>query len=342
VPDAHAHVRLLRELCDEAMLALEAAGEARRPRCHVYPNSAEAIVLFRSPRRRGRVPLNPAYKEGEFRFYLEDTGARFLLVPPGQATAARSALPAGGIVIEAKIDAGRLRINHEGGGARGQSISGADDVALVLHTSGTTSRPKRVPLRHRNLTASIANVVSSYELGPGDVSMCVMPLFHVHGLVASALATLASGGAVVVPERFNPIGFWPLMETTRPTWFTASPTPHSLILSRLRDNRPAGTGRLRFVRSFSAALSAPQMTLMEERLGVPVLEGLRHDRGKSPDGIEPAAPGARARVGRPRHRRRHSHHRRGGLHPRRQRHGWLREQPRGERRLVRGGLVSHG
>ena len=83
--------------------------------------------------------------------------------------------------------------------------------------------------------------------------MCVMPLFHVHGLVASALATLASGGTVVVPERFNAMGISPLMQAARPTWFSASPTPHSLMLSRVRDNRPPGTERLRFVQSFCIA-----------------------------------------------------------------------------------------
>jgi acyl-CoA synthetase (AMP-forming)/AMP-acid ligase II len=99
-----------------------------------------------------------------------------------------------------------------------------------------------------------------------------MPLFHVHGLVASALATFGSGGTVVAPERFNPLGFWPLMQAHRPTWFTASPTPHQLVLARLQEDRPAGTERLRFVRSCSAALSPPQMALMEQRFGVPVLE----------------------------------------------------------------------
>ncbi|TMD67374.1 MAG: AMP-dependent synthetase, partial [Chloroflexi bacterium] len=83
----------------------------------------------------------------------------------------------------------------------------SEAIALVLHTSGTTSRPKRVPLRHRNLTASVANIVEHYRLGSEDVSLCVMPLFHVHGLVASALATLASGGTLAVPRRFSPMMF---------------------------------------------------------------------------------------------------------------------------------------
>jgi acyl-CoA synthetase (AMP-forming)/AMP-acid ligase II len=226
-------------------------------------------------------PLNPGYKEDEFRFYLEDTGARFLLVPPGEGAAARQALPQGGKLIEVELDAaGRLEIsNHADANGREHDVAGRpvlgsnnDATALVLHTSGTTSRPKRVPLRHRNLLSSAANIVRSYELTPDDVSLCIMPLFHVHGLVASTLAAFASGGTVVVPRRYSPLGFRPLMEATRPTWFSASPTPLQLILSRIQDNRPPGCERLRFIRSCSAALAPAQMELMEDRFGVPVLE----------------------------------------------------------------------
>jgi acyl-CoA synthetase (AMP-forming)/AMP-acid ligase II len=151
-------------------------------------------------------------------------------------------------------------------------LADAGATAMVLHTSGTTSRPKRVPLRHRNLLTSAENTVRSYELTPDDISLCIMPLFHVHGLVASTLAAFASGGTVVVPRRYSPLGFRPLMEAMRPTWFSASPTPHQLILSRIQDRRPPGCERLRFIRSCSAALAPAQMKQMEDLFGVPVVE----------------------------------------------------------------------
>jgi len=267
----------LRELTAEVATALVGAGVKPGDRmATVYPNGPEAVIVFLATSLIGvSCPLNPAYKEDEFRFYLEDTGARFLLVPPGEAAAARQSLPAGGKLIEIEIDsAGRLKIGDRNGASHAGSLdpAKADATALVLHTSGTTSRPKRVPLRHRNLLASAENIMRSYELTPDDVSLCIMPLFHVHGLVASALATFASGGSVVVPRRYGPLGFRPLMEATRPTWFSASPTPHQLILSRIQDRRPPGCERLRFVRSCSAALAPAQMELMEDRFGVPVLE----------------------------------------------------------------------
>jgi len=292
----------LRQMVDEAALRLASFGVRREDRVAiVFPTGPEAIVLFLAAARVGTAcPLNPAYKEAEFRFYLEDTGARFLLAPRQNGTDARKALSAGSTVIEGEIDdAGRLSL--ESNGSRGEIRSIAppepDDIALVLHTSGTTSRPKRVPLRHRNLTASVANIVESYRLGPEDVSLCAMPLFHVHGLVASALATLASGGTVSVPRRFTPMMFWPAARQARPTWFTASPTPHQLILMRTEENRPAGTERLRFVRSCSSALSPDLMARMEDRLGVPVLEAYgmteaSHQMASNPLPPDPRVPGS--------------------------------------------------
>src|SRR5262249_17121246 len=148
-----------------------------------------------------------------------------------------------------------------------------DDIALMLHTSGTTSRPKRVPLTHRNLMTSARNVSSWYGLGPDDISLCVMPLFHVHGLVASTLSTLKVGGTVVVVPRFNPLSFWQTVEEHRATWFSAVPTIHQVLLARSRQgSRPQGIEHLRFIRSCSAPLPPQTMIAIEERFGLPVVE----------------------------------------------------------------------
>lgn len=293
---------LLRELVDEAAAALTSYGIGKGERVAlVYPNGPEAIVLFLAASKIATAcPLNPAYKEDEFRFYLEDVGARFLVVPPNEAAAARRAAPSRATVIETSIGLdGALLVNGAYGHRRARRAvpRATGEVALVLHTSGTTSRPKRVPLQHANLAASVANIIATYELDEDDVSLCIMPLFHVHGLLASALATLASGGTVVAPERFSPLGFWPLMQAHRPTWFTASPTPHQLVLARLQVDRPAGTERLRFVRSCSSALSPAQMALMEQRFGVPVLEAYgmteaSHQMSSNPLPPEPRVAGS--------------------------------------------------
>ena len=269
--------RQLREQVAAAADGLAQLGLGRDDRVAlVFPNSAEAIVLFLAASTVGTAaPLNAAYKEDEFRFYMEDTGSRALVVPPGEAEAARRALPDGVTLIEANIDpSGKLHLesNSRRQASRSAAAPADDDVALVLHTSGTTSRPKLVPLRHRNLFASVDNIVATYSLDAADVALCVMPLFHIHGLMASTMATLRSGGTVVVPPKFDPMTFWPAVKDHSATWYSAVPTIHQMLLMRNRGELPAGAEKLRFIRSSSSALSPETMRELEARFGAPVLE----------------------------------------------------------------------
>src|SRR5256886_17618689 len=165
------------------------------------------------------------------------------------------------MIIEADLDGeGCVQFSsaHKPRHARTTDSQNSEDIALILHTSGTTSRPKRVPLSHANLMTSARNVAGTYNLTPEDVSLCVMPLFHVHGLVASTLATFFTGGTVVVPLKFNPLSFWSTVKEHRATWYSAVPTIHQGLLSRIKaDARPAGAENLGFVRSCRSA-PAPQ------------------------------------------------------------------------------------
>src|SRR6266511_2728684 len=172
--------RELREEVSRGAEALAALGLRRDQAIGmVFENGPEAIVLFLAVAAVGAAaPLNPAYTEAELRFYLDDVDAGALIVPPGGAAAARAARPDGAVLVEASIDAdGRLRVEAPGRPATTAEPEepAAQDVALMLHTSGTTGRPKRVPLRHRNLVASVANIAATYQLGPEDVSLWAMP-----------------------------------------------------------------------------------------------------------------------------------------------------------------------
>lgn len=267
----------LREEVAAAADGLARLGLARGDRiAFVLPNSPETIVLFLAAAAVGTAaPLNPAYKEDEFRFYLEDIGAGALVVPPGRGEAARRALPDGAILIEAGFDErGRIALGSESPRAATGSADhpGADDVALVLHTSGTTSRPKLVPLKQRNLFFSAENIARTYSLTPDDVALCVMPLFHIHGLMASTMATFSSGGTVVVTPGFDAMTFWQAAASCGATWYSAVPTIHQMLLMRNRGERPPGAGNLRFIRSSSAALAPETMRQLESRFGAPVLE----------------------------------------------------------------------
>ena len=240
------------------------------------PNGLEVIAAFLAASTVGTAaPLNPAYTVDEFKFYLEDTQARALIVPSGNAQDARTAAAETKVTIIECLgdDRGRIQFSmNESLGGQESAAAGDKDIALILHTSGTTSRPKRVPLAHANLLTSARNVARTYQLTAEDVSLCVMPLFHVHGLVASTLATFQSGGTVVVPPKFNPLSFWATVREHGATWYSAVPTIHQLLWSRAKGARPSGAEQLRFIRSCSASLAPQLMADMEATFGAPVLE----------------------------------------------------------------------
>jgi acyl-CoA synthetase (AMP-forming)/AMP-acid ligase II len=170
----------------------------------------------------------------------------------------------------------------------------AGDVALLLHTSGTTSRPKQVPLLHRNLMASARAIVDCYRLTPADISYCAMPMFHVHGLVASVLSALLSGGAVVVPHRLSHRQFAKHLARHGVTWFSAGPTTHRMLMGRM-DGAAARLreSRLRFIRSCSSALSPSLMAQAEAHFGVPMLEAYGMTEASHQIASNPLPPGKR-------------------------------------------------
>jgi len=288
----------LRQQVDALATTLNHFGLGRGDRIAMaLPNGLEVIASFLAASTVGTAaPLNPAYTRDEFKFYLADTGASALIVPSTGADEARAAAGDEVLLIEADLGSdGQVRFSSaaSAGTARAHDDPQPDDVALILHTSGTTSRPKRVPLSHANLSVSARNVAETYQLTSADVSLCVMPLFHVHGLVASTLATLFTGGTVVVPPKFNPLSFWSIVRDTRATWYSAVPTIHQVLLSRAKGARPSGAEHLRFIRSCSAALAPQTMADIEERFGVPMLEAYGMTEAAHQMASNPLPPAAR-------------------------------------------------
>ena len=261
------------------------------------PNGLEVISAFLAASTAGTAaPLNPGYTVDEFKFYLEDTRARALIVPANSGKEARTAaLETHVAIIECETrDDGDIHFSMKEPLSETAEDNSADkDIALILHTSGTTSRPKRVPLAHANLLTSARNVANTYQLTPDDVSLCVMPLFHVHGLVASTLATFRSGGTVVVPPKFNPLSFWATVREHGATWYSAVPTIHQVLLSRAKAARPSGAEQLRFIRSCSASLAPQLMTDMEATFGAPVLEAYGMTEAAHQMASNPLPPRAR-------------------------------------------------
>ena len=254
--------------------ALASLGIQRGDRVAIaMPNGLPTIVSFLAASIAGTAaPLNPAYPYEEFLFFLRDTDSKVLLCPPVGPPFARSAaadlkIP---IVSVGMTEKGVAHIIDAPTGKKADEPT-ADDIALVLHTSGSTGRPKRVPLRHFNLAVSAANIASTYVLTEEDVSLCIMPLFHIHGLIGSAMSTLLSGGTLVVPSKFNALTFWKTVREHRVTWYSGVPTMHQLLLARTH-HKPVDAASLRFLRSCSAPLSAELIHKIEGIFGVPFVE----------------------------------------------------------------------
>lgn len=266
---------------EAAVSALNALGLDRNDRVAlVLPNGPELAAAFVALGAGVTcAPLNPAYREGEFDFYLSDLGAKALVIggsshSPAVAVAQERGIP----IIELKSDssqpAGVFSLSGEpwqAGPPRG--FSGPPDIALALHTSGTTSRPKLVPLTQTNICTSAFNIAQSLSLNASDRCLNVMPLFHIHGLLGALLSTLAAGGSVVCTPGFDAIRFFRWMQEFQPTWYTAVPTMHQAIVARAARNQEiVAASRLRLIRSCSSALLPQVMAEVERVFRAPVIE----------------------------------------------------------------------
>ena len=269
----------LREQAARTARDLAAAGVGRGDRVAiVLPNGPDMASAFISVAQAATTaPLNPAYRQEEFEFYLEDLKAKAIILAEGYDGPALAAATKFGLTIlrlAPDAAAGAFGLTAEGAvTATGPQAPEAGDVALILHTSGTTSRPKIVPLLQSNVAASAQNIAASLALAPGDRCLNVMPLFHIHGLVAAVSATLASGGSIWCAPGFDALRFFGWLGEADPTWFTAVPTMHQTLLARADRNRDAiEAARLRFLRSSSASLPPQVMTALVATFGCPLIE----------------------------------------------------------------------
>ncbi len=268
----------LRSLTEAVRGALHGAGVGRGDRVAiVLPNGPEMAAAFVTVAQSAvTAPLNPAYQEKEFEFYLGDLRAKAIVLPegydgPALAVARRLGLTILWLASAPEAPAGSFTLRAEGGGGGADTgLPEPDDIALILHTSGTTSRPKIVPLTQANVAASARHILASLELTPGDRCLNVMPLFHIHGLVAAVSASLAAGASVWCAPGFDAMRFFGWMRDARPTWYTAVPTMHQAILARAgRNAETIAEVPLRFLRSSSASLPGPVMERLAETFGAP-------------------------------------------------------------------------
>jgi acyl-CoA synthetase (AMP-forming)/AMP-acid ligase II len=239
----------------------------------ILPNGpGMALAFMACSAHAAAAPLNPAYREAEVRFYLEDLRAMALIVAPG---APAHDLPPGVRLLTLEGEPGDLTLAREGRPLPVVAATAAapEDVALLLHTSGTTARPKLVPLTGANLAASARNIAATLQLTPTDRCLNIMPLFHIHGLIAALLASLSAGASVVCTPGYDAFRFFEWLSEFHPTWYTAVPTMHQGILARgARQREGIARDPLRFIRSSSAALPPSVLASLEALFGAPAVE----------------------------------------------------------------------
>ncbi|MCI5110330.1 MAG: acyl--CoA ligase [Marivita sp.] len=272
----------LRDLSADVSASLRGFGIGPSDRVAiVLPNGPEMAAAFVTIAQAATTaPLNPAYREDEYAFYLEDLGAKAIVLADGYDGPALAAAKTLGLMVLRTVvaegaPAGQFTLSADG--ATGAAVPASDpadgDVALILHTSGTTSRPKIVPLLQSNVAASAHNIAASLNLTSDDRCLNVMPLFHIHGLIAAVSASLSVGASIWCAPGFDALRFFGWMRDATPTWYTAVPTMHQAILTRAGRNADViAEVPLRFLRSSSASLPAQVMEQLRETFNAPVIE----------------------------------------------------------------------
>jgi len=272
----------LRTQVAETVKTLNRAGIGRNDRVAiVLPNGAVMAAAFLGVAAgTASAPLNPGYRADEFEFYLSDLNAKALIAQagvdsPAIAVAAKLNIPVIWLAPTPEKGAGSFTLDTGAIAlsAAGPTFAEPDDVALVLHTSGTTSRPKIVPLSQQNICTTAHNVSKTLDLSAADRGLAIMPLFHIHGLMAAVLAPLSVGSGVFCSPGFNALKFFSWLEESRATWYTAVPTMHQAILSRASHNAAIiAANPLRLIRSSSSSLPPQVFAELERTFGAPVIE----------------------------------------------------------------------
>ncbi len=220
-------------------------------------------------------PLNPAYKTNEYEFYLKDLSPKIVIVEPNSKNnvievAKKLKIPVCEIKIQKDSPSGLFDLFEQ---SSEYSLPEENDEALVLHTSGTTSRPKIVPLTNKNIFSSAINISKSLELSKIDHCLNIMPLFHIHGLIAILATSMKVGASVCASNGFNAIKFLELAKSEKITWYSGVPTMHQAILLRTEKNLELAKDlKLRFLRSSSASLPPAIFKKLNSIFKCPVIE----------------------------------------------------------------------
>lgn len=242
----------------------------------MLPNTPAFAIVFYGIMHRGgvAVPMNTLLRAREIEFYLSNTGAKTLFATPAFAEEAKSAASEVGAQCWIVDDARLPELIAELPKQDAPVERADDDVAVILHTSGTTGKPKGAMLTHgglgRNADVSVRTLL---ETEPHDVVMGCLPLFHVFGLTCALNSAVLAGATLTLIPRFDPRKALQVIERDGVTVFEGVPTMYSALLSVASEAAPDATRSLRVCISGGAALPVQVLTDFEKTFGCAVLEG---------------------------------------------------------------------
>ena len=257
--------------------ALEREGVGPGDRVGIMlPNSPAFAVLFYATLRRGAVavPMNPLLKSREVEFYLSNTGAKMLFASPSCAAVAGEAAALAGATVR-ELDDDILAASIAKAMPQRQPVEcDGTDTAVILHTSGTTGRPKGAELTHDGLIQNAEVTARTLlEIGPDDVVMGCLPLFHVFGLTCGLNAAVLAGAALTLLQRFDPRTAIEAIERDGVTVFEGVPTMFAAMLGVATEFPASATASLRVGASGGAALPVQVLSDFEKHFGTTILEG---------------------------------------------------------------------
>ena len=267
----------LKHLINKIAGQLSSQGIANKDRAAiVLPNGPHMATSFLAiSSYMSAAPLNPGYKTEEFEFYLSDLKPKIVLVEPNSSNnvleaAKRLKIPICELKIKSDSSSGMFDLFES---ESKYDLPNENDEALVLHTSGTTSRPKIVPLSNKNIVSSALNISNTLKLSENDHSLNIMPLFHIHGLIAVLMSSINAGSSVYASHGFNALKFLDLAKIEKITWYSGVPTMHQAILLRAQKKLELSKElNLRFIRSSSASLPPAVFEQLNKIFSCPVIE----------------------------------------------------------------------
>ena len=211
------------------------------------PNCPEYAIAFHAVATLGGIvtPINPLYTRYEIAHQLKDSGARFLVTVPGCCEKATEAAQDAGIeelfVFGSAPGATSFdSLLVDNGRAEQVEINPLEDLVALPYSSGTTGLPKGVMLTHHNLVANICQMEGLCYFYETDTLICVLPLFHIYGLVVVLNMGLYSGATIVTMPRFELESFLKAVQDYNVSLAHLVP-PIVLALSKTSDGRQLQT-----------------------------------------------------------------------------------------------------